>query len=188
MGVGQGGSECVPASGRLRRVASGGWLWLFCEQYKTPPAERRGASKSERVSGGSDCIREVPGNAANAGNSLFGYAGQRPAGIRWYRRISGRGKLRNGQLSGEQHPRWCGIWCSGVWRQHGACLSWRSDCVGAAMRDTPYRRSWCHDLWWTRLYQGVCRTGTGRSRSLPWQWRRAADAAGYGVLQQGICT
>ena len=52
-----------------------------------------------------------------------GHAGQRPAGIRWYRRISGRGKLRNGQLSGEQHPRWCGIWRSGVWRQHGACLS-----------------------------------------------------------------
>lgn len=61
----------------------------FVSNTKRPPAERRGASKSERVSGGSDCIREVSGGTASAGDPLSGYAGQRPAGIRWYRCISG---------------------------------------------------------------------------------------------------
>ena len=29
----------------------------------------------------------------------------------------------NGQLPGKQHPGWCRVRGSGVWRQHGACLS-----------------------------------------------------------------
>ena len=52
------------------------------------PLLNAGASKSERVSGGSDCIREVSGGTASAGDPLSGHAGQRPAGIRWYRRVS----------------------------------------------------------------------------------------------------
>ena len=55
----------------------------------TKPAECRGASKGKGISGGSDRIREVSGGDTDAGNPLSGYAGQRPAGIRRYRRVSG---------------------------------------------------------------------------------------------------
>ena len=61
----------------------------FVSNTKRPLLNAEGRRKVKEYRGGSDCIREVSGGTASAGDPLSGYAGQRPAGIRWYRRVSG---------------------------------------------------------------------------------------------------